>query len=57
MDLQVVAVAYDMPIPGFRTSNVANLRLWDCAPVNEFDLESFNEGNFYDVCLFWISQI
>eukprot|EP00210_Caulerpa_lentillifera_P006067 g5797.t1 len=43
----VIAVAYDMPIPGFRTSNVANLRLWDCEPINEFDLESFNHGNFY----------
>jgi len=48
-DQHVVAVAYDMPIPGFRTDNVANLRLWDCEAVSEFDLESFNDGNFYDV--------
>eukprot|EP00210_Caulerpa_lentillifera_P007275 g6957.t1 len=47
-DQHVMAVAYDMPIPGFRTSNVANLRLWDCEALSEFDLESFNDGKFYE---------
>lgn len=47
-DGPVNAVAYDVPIPGFDTENTATLRLWDCEPVHEFDLEAFNKGDFYD---------
>ncbi len=47
--LQVYAVAYDNPIPGFGTNNVTNLRLFESQPVKEFDLDSFNEGNFDEV--------
>lgn len=43
----VVALASDIPIPGFQTKNVINLRLWKSEPASEFDLESFNEGNYY----------
>lgn len=43
---QVTAVAYDVPIPGFATSNTGNLRLWEALPVNEFDLNAFNNGEF-----------
>jgi starch phosphorylase len=28
----VVAVPYDMPIPGYGTMNVSNLRMWDSRP-------------------------
>ncbi|GMH37150.1 hypothetical protein BSKO_05023 [Bryopsis sp. KO-2023] len=45
---KVKAVAYDVPIPGYNTQNTATLRLWDCEPVEEFDLDSFNEGEFYE---------
>ncbi|BFU20144.1 glycogen phosphorylase, putative [Entamoeba histolytica KU27] len=38
----VNAVAFDMPIPGYKTLNTLNLRLWSSQPVNEFDLEGFN---------------
>jgi starch phosphorylase len=44
----VQAVAYDMPIPGFDTHNVANLRLWAARPSREFDLEKFNAGHYVD---------
>lgn len=42
--LQVTAVAYDNPIPGFDTRNCINLRLWAAKPAKEFDLEAFNTG-------------
>ena len=42
-------MAYDNPIPGFGTNNVTNLRLFESQPVNEFNLDSFNEGNFDEV--------
>lgn len=43
----VLAVAYDTPIPGYDTSTTLNLRLWSSEPTSEFDLASFNEGNYY----------
>lgn len=44
--LQVIAQAYDNPIPGFQTPTVSNLRLWDALPVTEFDLAAFNAGDY-----------
>lgn len=43
---RVEAVAYDNPIPGYRTNNTINLRLWAAKPSGEFDLESFNTGDY-----------
>ena len=43
----VQAVAYDIPIPGYDTWNVANLRLWSSKPAVEFNLQSFNEGDYF----------
>eukprot|EP00871_Galdieria_phlegrea_P003279 jgi/Galph1/3952/GphlegSOOS_G2635.1 len=43
----VRAIAYDMPVPGFDTYNVLNLRLWSSSPPEEFDLEAFNRGDYY----------
>lgn len=43
---KVVAVAYDNPIPGYHTTTTTNLRLWDAEPVQEFDLEAFNAGDY-----------
>lgn len=45
---KVRAVAYDVPIPGYKTQNTATLRLWDCEALEEFALDAFNEGEFYD---------
>ena len=42
----VMAMAYDNPIPGFDTYNTINLRLWKAVPDREFDLKSFNEGDY-----------
>lgn len=43
----VFAVAYDTPIPGYDTYNTINIRLWSSKPSKEFDLASFNEGDYY----------
>ena len=43
----VVAVAYDTPIPGYGTYNTNNMRLWSSQPSHEFDLASFNAGDYY----------
>jgi len=48
--VQVSAVAYDNPIPGFKTNNTINLRLWAAKPDREFDLEAFNTGDYVQVC-------
>lgn len=42
----VVAMAYDVPIPGYDTQTVNNLRLWSAKAAKEFDLRHFNEGNY-----------
>ena len=42
----VVAMAYDVPIPGYDTQTVNNLRLWSAKATHEFDLRHFNEGNY-----------
>lgn len=42
----VVAMAYDMPVPGYDTETVNNLRLWTAKANREFDLRHFNEGNY-----------
>ena len=49
--LQVTAIAYDNPIPGFGTNNTINLRLWAAKPGQEFDLEAFNTGDYVQVCV------
>lgn len=42
----VMAMAYDTPIPGFKTKTVNNMRLWSAKATREFDLRYFNEGNY-----------
>lgn len=47
----VTAVAYDTPIPGFKTNNTINLRLWAAKPDREFDLQAFNTGDYVQAIL------
>ena len=42
----VMAMAYDSPIPGYDTSTVNNMRLWSAKASRDFDLKYFNEGNY-----------
>ena len=39
---EVLAMAYDVMIPGYATKNTNNLRLWESKPKRGFDLQSFN---------------
>src|SRR5260370_15076979 len=39
---EVLAVAYDVMIPGYGTKSTNNLRLWESKPKRGFDLQSFN---------------
>jgi len=42
----VMAMAYDTPIPGFATPTVNNMRLWAAKASRDFELKYFNEGNY-----------
>ena len=42
----VMAMAYDYPIPGYGTDTVNNMRLWAAKATRDFDLGYFNEGNY-----------
>ncbi|TVZ38266.1 starch phosphorylase [Alteromonadaceae bacterium 2753L.S.0a.02] len=44
----VLAVPYDMPIPGYKNDKVNTLRLWKAAATEEFNLQEFNEGDYAD---------
>ncbi|WP_296806292.1 glycogen/starch/alpha-glucan phosphorylase [Thiocapsa sp.] len=42
----VLAVPYDIPIPGYRNGTINTLRLWKAAATDEFDLGEFNSGSY-----------
>tara|TARA_R110001592_G_scaffold80931_3_gene240635 strand:- start:1004 stop:3523 length:2520 start_codon:yes stop_codon:yes gene_type:complete len=42
----VLAVPYDMPIPGYRNDTVNTLRLWKSSATEEFNLHEFNAGGY-----------
>jgi starch phosphorylase len=43
---EVIAMAYDTPIPGYKTNTVNNMRVWSAKSSRDFDLGYFNEGNY-----------
>ncbi|MBU1229448.1 MAG: glycogen/starch/alpha-glucan phosphorylase [Proteobacteria bacterium] len=43
---KVMAMAYDMMIPGYENGNVINMRLWSAKSSRDFDLEFFNSGAY-----------
>lgn len=42
----VLAVPYDVPVPGFENGTVNTLRLWYAAATDEFALSEFNAGDY-----------
>ena len=42
----VLAVPYDIPIPGYENDTINTLRLWKAAATDEFDLGEFNAGSY-----------
>ncbi len=47
----VIAMPYDMPIPGFKNGHVNNLRLWAARSLYGFNLSSFNSGDYINANL------
>ena len=46
-DYQAVrAIPYDLPIIGYNNNVVNTLRIWDAEPVQEFNLTSFDKGEY-----------
>ncbi|MBK8649568.1 MAG: glycogen/starch/alpha-glucan phosphorylase [Gemmatimonadetes bacterium] len=43
----VFAMACDTPVPGYDTATVNNLRLWSAKATRDFNLQRFNEGNYF----------
>ena len=46
--LNVLAIPYDMPVPGYQNETVNTLRLWKAEATDEFNLEEFNAGSYTD---------
>ncbi len=44
--LSVHAVPYDMPIVGYNNGIVNTLRIWDAEAINDFNLDSFDKGDY-----------
>ena len=42
----VKAVPYDMPITGYDNDVVNTLRIWDAEPIVDFELDSFDKGDY-----------
>jgi len=44
----VLAIPFDVPVPGYKNDVVNTLRLWTSRATNEFDFHDFNAGNYID---------
>ena len=42
----VMAMAYDLPVPGYGNNTVNTLRLWSAKSTRDFELDFFNQGNY-----------
>ena len=42
----VMALAYDFPVPGYGNDTVNTMRLWSAKSTRDFELGSFNQGNY-----------
>ena len=42
----VLAVPFDIPVPGYQNGTVNTLRLWSAIATDEFDLNEFNAGSY-----------
>jgi starch phosphorylase len=43
---EIIAKAYDTPVPGYNTDTVNTLRLWSSRATREFSLKSFDAGDY-----------
>ncbi len=42
----VIAIPFDLPVPGYNTNTVNILRLWKSEASDEFNFDAFNAGNY-----------
>ncbi|MBP5224443.1 MAG: glycogen/starch/alpha-glucan family phosphorylase, partial [Lachnospiraceae bacterium] len=42
----VIAIPYDMPVVGYGSGVVDTLRIWDAQAVEDFNLDSFEQGHY-----------
>ena len=47
---EVLAVAYDTPVPGYDNYTVNTLRLWTAHSPEEFNFDEFNQGDYLEAC-------
>ncbi|MDP2547516.1 MULTISPECIES: glycogen/starch/alpha-glucan phosphorylase [unclassified Oceanobacter] len=45
---EVLAVPYDVPIPGYKNGIVNTLRLWSAQATEIFDFSEFNRGSYFE---------
>ncbi len=44
----ILAIPFDVPVPGYRNDICNTLRLWSASATDAFDLEDFNAGSYTD---------
>ena len=44
--MDIKAVPYDTPIIGYKSKNINTLRLWKSEPMEEFNFDAFNNGEY-----------
>ncbi|MBT8098119.1 MAG: glycogen/starch/alpha-glucan phosphorylase [Gammaproteobacteria bacterium] len=44
----VLAIPFDVPVPGYKNDIVNTLRLWSASATEGFDLQEFNAGSYAD---------
>jgi len=42
----VLAIPFDIPVPGYQNGTVNTLRLWSAVATDEFNLDEFNAGSY-----------
>lgn len=46
----IMAMPYDVPVPGYGNNTVNTLRLFSAKSTNDFELDYFNHGNYMQAC-------
>jgi glycogen phosphorylase len=47
---EVIALPFDVPVPGFHNNTVNTLRLWSARAAHEFNFQYFNSGDYIGAC-------
>jgi len=46
----IIALPYDVPVPGYGVNTVNTLRLWSARAAEEFNFQYFNNGDYIGAC-------